>query len=402
MSGFSAEELASVYRMHDDGDDESAAEAAARAAPAASAAAAVSVPRKRKAVAAATPQSERPGNPVRFDQQVVREALAERPILELMPDLIRDYPHTAQDTACTHALSKLTAHHQALKPERPAAAAAAAAFPLVPPLKSNTLLRSSLHFEASQCIPGMAKILELYARVERMTPTYRHPGQVTLPSPHDVAHGLRSDYISLPTFTAMHESNLLRAAGPRVYPAFKTSTGVDIPARTVVYPPCVMGHQCVGFEGRQVAPGESSYIQGLTERIVLMRAMTPAQWHTLETQGIAPPGNSPCVLCHRQSLCEFVHHVRFMNSITVRIESNGEVAQLWQNKVDCAEGYFDKYILKPSELREVVVAPIAEMARWPLRAFRDNQGHWRIDQTPMVWKSKAPLQPEVGESLRNF
>jgi len=373
---------------------------------AAAAAAPSKAPRKRKravAAAAADESSILPA-PVRFDQNVVHESLAHAPVIERMTTLLKEHPHTAQDSASREALSKLVAAHQVLKPS-------------VLPVPKSTLLREQLHYDASQSIPCLDRLLDLRSAVAAHVPTRRL--HTDLPPQAQTDHGIRMQYMSIPIRGAAHESRLLRQSGTFVYPdrvvVEPDGTTRPLPGRTIVYPPCMMGRECIGHRGEFTrryqdwpddAPGASLFVRELTEPIVLMRSVSPEEWERLLAQPQEmPAGQAPCVLCHRFALGEYVHFVRLMNSMSLRIESENpdEVAQLWANKVQCEDGYFEKYILKPAEQREIMVQPIAEMSLWPLRAYRDKVvGQWRVDQSAMIWKPPQPLEAHAGETLAHF
>lgn len=330
--------------------------------------------------------------PASLDQEMVRREIATAPTVCSLPELLKKYPHTAIDSACKHATAKLVS---SVPPKPAKAKAATASRPDHVELDEcrSTVLRDEMHFDASQRVPGLERLLQLRSRL--VTGTVRVEGDVRIPTHKEAIHHLRHRVISLPLYTAKHESQLLMQAGTFTF-------GKE----TYQFPPCMFGRQCVAARMRTDYRGRTqSDINGLTEPIVLMRAMSPDQWDAFVKTKIPPPGQSPCVLCHRENLAEYVHYVRLtMTSGSalahVSSEEPNEVAQLWYNNFDCPGGYYKQHMLVPRE-REVVVAPIVEQGYWSLKAYKSGI-MWRIQQEALLWKPPRAIEPKVGEKLENF
>lgn len=364
-----------------------------REAYAAAAAPAVKVSRKRKAqeqprLPSSSSSSVVPQPPIRFDQEVVRRAIAQSPRIELMTTLLHEHPHTDANSTCELATQKLVAHAVANTASVGRSKTSSAAKESEVPQLLRALLRAPLH-QTGQ-VPGMAEFWRLRARLS--VPAFRIPGQTLLPSATEAAHHLRMDAASLVCYTAQHESQLLLQAGTFDFPQQQLR-------RT--FPPCRNGQQCV-------AHTHPANFDGLAGPIVLMRAMSPEQLRRLFQTGQAPAGASPCVLCHRESLSEYVHFMRAMTAqphpqLRLDHEQAGEVTQLWCNPVQCATGYFHEYTLFPVGQQEVTVAPVCEVHGWGITARRSQEnGQWQLDQTQLVWRERLALEPRIGERLRNF
>jgi hypothetical protein len=298
-----------------------------------------------------------------------------------MGALMREFPHIGMDTTCEHALAKLASSSRpslaaaaASSDTDGAAAAAAAAKPPAP---------ERLHFEASQQVPVALTVL-LRDRQRLVAPTFMI--QNTVEGRVNGAELLRAGQVSLPLYTAQHESVLLVQAG-----TFRAG------GRTVRFPPCCRGRNCVGTTQR---------IRGLpVGGIVLMRAMSAAELQAMLHRGEDPPGDAPCVLCHRHTLASYVHNRRLLATTT----ADEGVFQLWHNSYDEAGGYHRDYMLLPAA-NEVLVSPLAESTYWGLEArpvpdvfhLGTSQTFWSIDQSAMVWSPRQPLLPHTGEALSHF
>lgn len=352
---------------------------------------------------------------------MVRKTIECMPLLELMPTMLRDHPHTNLDSGCALALAKMAGTSTPASKKRPTGSTPGA--PESELEQRSTLLRDQLHYEASQELPiELSELLRMHGQL--VCGTMRMDDQTALPSSADAFQHLRMRSRALPVFTAEHESRLLRQAttvsmelmtrvkwapvggGPAPAPTEEPT----MERRTYTYPPCMMGQQCVGYAAHDM-------IAGLTERIVLMRAMTPEEWANLARTGEQPPGESPCVLCHRLSVEEYIYHRRFVlanrgsedeagNSTfecagwEVRFEAPNEVAQLWRNRVDEPGGYFREYVTTP-QARELIIDPLCSAPHHGVRAMLAGST-WVLDQSAMVWRAPVELEAFVGESVQDF
>jgi hypothetical protein len=235
-----------------------------------------------------------------------------------------------------------------------------------------------------------------------------------MPVQADAVHLLRNRGLRLEEFSVEHESALLRASG--------TVTFTNASGQTFTYhlPPCMFGTQCFAYRAAKhvdFAGQPQTLLRGLTEPIVLMRAMRPDQLRALLQKHEQPAGEMPCVLCHRQAIGEYIHYTRLMTSfpttaaghtvhpaldLEYSVSPGTELCQLWSNKVDCPGGYFRHYILQPKP-NEVVCAPVADANYSALSAQRDPLTNtWVIDQSGMVWQPTPFPVPRLAESLQSF
>jgi hypothetical protein len=318
-------------------------------------------------------------------------ALADPPRVEPMSRLLDSFPHLGMDTACTHAVNKLAA----------AALVSAMASPTAKRRKPSAenkeeeeeeeekagVSRERLHFENSQENPVALQIL-MRCRAQVMKPEYRLNTLMPVPEEHfDLL--LRSGQASLPVFGFKHESRMLIQSGP-----------VQLGAQTYTLPPCVRDKACVGWTARD-------RILGLTEPIVLMRALTPKQWDDLGRHGKMPHDQGPCVLCHRKTLSAYVHNARFLatspgdsGGLQLVAERPMQVGQLWRNPMDCPDGYASVYAIKERP-NELVVEKLCDFNYWSLTASKLH-GRWVLSQEPLRWRPCIPTQPLIGEELGNF
>jgi hypothetical protein len=379
------------------------------------------------AVAAAAPEP-----PVAaFQEASIRETIRNPPYMADASDLLRQFSHIATDSACrarmlafSSAVTELstTKKVEAAKKEcggseedqfqaaaAAAASAAASTASSMDDADNQSLLREQLTFMG---VPCHAEFERLRERIVRMTPRHRIRGQTSMPVYQDAVHLLRNRGVKSDEFSADHESALLRQSGT------VTLTARDGRKLTVHLPPCMFGTQCFAYRaamhvdhtGRQ-----QSLIRGLTEPIILMRAMTPEQLRAFLQHNELPAGEMPCVLCYRESICEYIHYTRLMTSfpstaaaahpalhLHSSVSPTHELCQLWHNKVDCKGGYFRHYILEP-RANEVVCAPVAEATFSALFAIRETGTNtWVINQSSMVWQPLPDPVPRLAESVHSF
>jgi hypothetical protein len=241
-------------------------------------------------------------------------------------------------------------------------------------------------------VPLEAEFQRLRNNIQASTPLFSAGGLIATEQNEFIKVNLRKGALELPIYTASHEWKCMRQAG------LQTVNG-----RTVLFPECKFGRACMGMtHGPQ-------YISGLTEPIILRRAMRPCQLEALEQRGEHPDGDSPCILCHRFHL---ERYTIFMRNYTARgfsgerpafqlDQAPTNIAQMWCNQFDVPDGYMMEHVQSPQP-NEVIVSPIAQCKFSPLRAFKNEQGIWQIDHSRMLWRSRPLLQPGMGESLQSF
>jgi hypothetical protein len=360
-----------------------------------------SKPKRKKAKGdAAASSSLTP--PVSFSACQVSRQLATVPVVEPMSVLLREHPHTAQDSACRTATDLLVSRAAAASLEH-AGDKRKAAGPSAKP--RTTMLRVQTHFDASQHVPGGSILRQLRDRLEGQLPTYRDKGSA-VPVADPVRELRTLNLAHLPLVGAKMESLLLRQSG-----RFREENGL-----VYDWPPCREGNRCVAYREQCLgAGGMKPGIDGLTDRIVLTRFIP---FETLQAMMQGDPAavrqlgetEAPCILCHREALCEAVHFGRTFTAqggltapaVPIQEEVAGQVAQLWRNKVDCPDGYFKKYMLLP-RAGELAIEPIAHLMYWALKAVRNpTNGRWEVDQSPLQWKPRPAPTPFIGESLQSF
>lgn len=244
-----------------------------------------------------------------------------------------------------------------------------------------------LQYDQSQHVPAEVQLL-IDARAMLRAPQYTHGEHMH--SHVEASEMLRRKFLALPTYTARHETALMgRQAG--------TWELVGVGPRT--YPPCVYGTQCVGHSSPAI-------INGLTERVIFMRAMSEEEWDTLVRTGAQPIGTHPCVLCHRLHTTRYAAKAR-MGLRPGHAMADGAAAaevvfQLWRNLVSVEGGYWTQYVFYPAE-NEILIEPIVAFHRSALTAHRMPNGMWRIDQQVMVWRAPELLERvTVGERAQDF
>lgn len=285
--------------------------------------------------------------------------------------------------------------HAELVPEQPASLAAYGRMVALSvdastaPVRLENVARAAAVDSSSTLVVADAMLdawRELRQRLDAMQPQYRQEGQAASLTQQDAHRGLRMRYLFVPVYGAAHESALLMQAGRFQFGAALRDL-----------PPCLFGRTCVATRmdaGRPLIPQ-------LTEPITLMRAMTPAQLDELVLEGRAPRGRAPCVLCHRFVVSAYVHFMRTMRpGVVPEGEARREVAQLWCNRVDCADGYRRQAILLPRD-DEVVMNALVEPTLRFLRAHRHGT-QWRVHQEALVWRPPEIPAPLVGESKADF
>jgi hypothetical protein len=342
--------------------------------------------KRRRTTTAAAPAAPaaRPSPPESYDDDMaLTRALTVPPRFETMPDLLRAFPHLDTDEpTCALTTGKLAASQK--RSSRGGGAKPTAA-------------------EASEEEPVALQLLMRDRKLAAPNnPRYRLADQPGLdPALIDPNVTRTGDY-SLPCYPCEHESRLLVQSGVHTF--------AGIGERHL--PPCYFGRaRCVGMRGSST-PGYDGAMRGLTEPVVWMRAMSPAQLDTLIRHGVAPAGDAPCVQCHRANVCAAVHSKRLFAAADaadgrpggptndLAIAPTNETYQLWRNLVGEKHGYAERYMLRPRE-NEFVVAPIVESTFNAMFAYRD-QGIWRVNQEALYWRPQLVVQPRIGERLSDF
>ena len=207
---------------------------------------------------------------------------------------------------------------------------------------------------------------------------------------HALREGREDRRLLLPVLTASFESRLLAESG-----TFPLAPG----GRTVSYPPCRWGAECVGMTEK---------IDGFPagRGAVLTALMFPTEYEALLSHGRAPGNPRPCILCCRYYSTDYV---LTLQPNYARVDGvHPYVVQCYRNLVDEPDGYLGQCVLKPSTTRfEGFVDPIATFRRSFLRAVRDPQqnGRWVIDQSAMCVRQPAPplsTHLRVGMPLEHF
>lgn len=312
-------------------------------------------------------------------------------VLEPMSGFLKAFPHTNLDARCEEASKTLGVHVTALKRTSTHAMKRKRA-PRPHDDDDDDLLPAAaeprLHLDASQSNPLEVQLLQ-QAFHDLMLPRYHVRNATVVQSARDLVQIQRDKVVSVPCFDASFESQLLVEAN-------KT---FSIDGRVLTFPPCCYGERCVGM-----TRDEGMGIRDLPEGgIVLMRAMTPAQYEALITKGEMPRNKKwPCVLCHRKNTIRFAKRMRILEqSPTQKADMEDCVAQFWCNKVDESGGYWRRYVFAPKE-HEVLVAPLCESNFWSLRGVKRGV-LWTIDQSPLVWQPrKESVDIRVGRNLQDF
>lgn len=265
--------------------------------------------------------------------------------------------------------------------------------------QASTLLRTQPHLEAAQESPLMPALRAMLAKLPHIQ--YRTDERGCIEA-GEAAYLLRHDRarLSLPLYGFKHETELLRQSG-------RVQWLEDGHIRTRDFPPCMRGEACV-------ASVHWRSIEHLPGPIVLMRAMSPAQWRELRLNAVAPAGQAPCVLCHRHEVSELVYFVRSVAvgpAPMLHVENAPPLVQLWRNPVACADGYCANYTLHPVEGgaggSECILAPVCQVYGRMLAAERAPTHecvHWRINQAKLAWTPPVvtTATAQIGESVSSF
>jgi len=251
--------------------------------------------------------------------------------------------------------------------------------------KDLTLVQlRELHYEQSQARPIA---LELLCDARRMLfkPEYHFPDRI--PSDDEAYRLLRAKTrVSLPILTAQAEQQMMIQAGTWWFGNVQ---------RTL--PPCLYGVNCIGNHGM---------IQGLTEPVTFMAAMTEPQWRRLQETGEAPGSRWPCVLCHRYHSHEYVRQARVSvgPGHEIRASNPNEVLQFWYVLVDRPGGYKREFT-EPVLDHEILIAPLAVIHYDLMPAQRAHpRAPWYVTQTQMMYDTgiRERQVPRLGETVKDF
>lgn len=369
-----------------------------------------------------------PMAPDSFYAQMINSTVSVKPNIRLIEEMTRAHPHTAMDTGCLLALNKqiVTSDGYAQSARRKSATLSAAAVGTKMTSENDATpldAEAEQHLLHSQIMPApLVRLIELYQRF--MRPAMRIEDQTSMPSANDADHMLRvRSQCNLPLYTAHHETFLLRQSGhftfipgaerEEIVRTCDASDEVRLRSKQRYFPPCMKAESCYGC-----TLDRGTGVPANAAPLVMMRAMSVVELNDLMVHDIQPTGASPCVLCHRQSISEWIHHYRLLftsaqhgegsskrskkmcEGWTVELENSDEVAQLWRNRIDEADGYFSSYVMMPRE-EELIVAPIADFT--PSLLVVEWHGAMAfVNQSAMLWRPKEHLVPHVGEKLEVF
>jgi hypothetical protein len=173
--------------------------------------------------------------------------------------------------------------------------------------------------------------------------------------------------------SAEHESACMRQAGSYISP----EAGF-----TIHTPACANGVHCIARSDR-IQGFERDNLPG----VVLMTYMTPEDLRSHCETGRVPKSIHPCVLCRRHLLTNAALNFRAKGLEWPR-ES---VIHGHRNSVDKPGGYHTEYCLVPSQSKwNGIMFPVASYRMDKLRAVKDRNGVWWIDQSSMCYQPSPP------------
>jgi hypothetical protein len=308
-----------------------------------------------------------------------------------MRELLRDVKGINMDSDCIHKVSRMnaltnkTTRRLARDRKKDIAGGAQASMSLIPDTSAD--VKQQLHFEQSQHEP-IALIRLREARSMLIKPYFVVEGEVSAVPQAHINRLLRAKTtVALPLLTAKTQSEMLIQSGDYMFP------GVGM--RNL--PPCCHGVKCRGMV--------PDAIQGLTERVVFMRAMTEQQWEDLKTHNKQPSTNAnwPCILCGEYNTTHYVLQSRNLLPMghTIRREDPDEVLQLWYNLVDEEGGYYSRFIFQPL-IGEALIEPIVLPNYFMMKAYKSGGLMWKVKRDGIIYHPPESLQPKVGETEKNF
>lgn len=217
--------------------------------------------------------------------------------------------------------------------------------------------------------------------------------------------------IQLPLFTAEYEASLLRQSGP----SFCVTAN-----KTVCYPPCVNGEQCIAtqlpLQVRDLSGSESASSQAPqhdmkrdpTHALVLMQILYEDEHAALLATGSIHVEPRPCVLCMRYALYDFVLCYR---SNRRDAEQGAQLdpgrirlLQVYRSLVDEPGGYRSDQVVLPEPLCwEGFVDPFVAYRYSLLRVVYDTRSScWFVDQRALLYEPPVVATPRVGETISHF
>lgn len=308
-----------------------------------------------------------------------------------MRELLRDVKGINMDSDCIHKVSRMnattnkTTRRLARDRKKDIAGGAQASMSLIP--ETSAEVKQQLHFEQSQHEP-IALIRLREARSMLIKPFFVVENEVAAVDQQHINMLLRSKTtVALPLLTAQVQSEMLIQSGDFLFPGLGLRH----------LPPCCHGAKCRGMV--------PDAIQGLTERVVFMRAMTEEQWEELKSENKQPTSNAnwPCILCGEYNTTHYVLQSRNLlpTGHTIKHEDPGEVLQLWYNLVDEEGGYYSRFIFQPL-INEALIEPIVMPNYFMMKAYKSGGLMWKVKRDGIIYRPPESLQPKVGETEKNF
>ncbi len=222
---------------------------------------------------------------------------------------------------------------------------------------------------------------------------------------------LRAGAQQLPILTAQHEQQLLYEAG-----TYRLSDG-----RSITFPVCFMGRDCIANQYPKVA------FTGQTRAFMMTAAMTPDEYTQLLQFNVKPKTIRPCVLCHRDSLIQYVLHLKSLGlaseitdprEIQSRFRWHTEqpgaepVYQLWRNLVDTPGGYYKSVVREPQNGESLpLLDPLARISTYHMicctNTLEYQPPRLYLNQHALMWRSTqqllpTPVLPPQGEMYKDF
>jgi hypothetical protein len=160
------------------------------------------------------------------------------------------------------------------------------------------------------------------------------------------------------------------------------------PTIRIKSPPCIYGERCIGFSGQLVG------LPSGTNGRILMSWMTPGDVERHERNGSVPTDWYPCLLCMRKLMGKIFLYLQTANQ---KLDESISIPTYY-NQVDIVGEYRKEVCHLPNFVQWCgLYYPVAAYRHDLLRAYYDDKGVFRVDQSMMMFTREqlvdTPLTP---------
>ncbi len=148
--------------------------------------------------------------------------------------------------------------------------------------------------------------------------------------------------------------------------------------------------------------GEKACFQYRYYKTVGRSWMSDGEYKLFMEENKIPP-RRVCIICHRYVMTGIFNGMLFEGG-TVTIDDKKTLFQQFCNKQECAGGYRQEFMLfSPSGQKiQGLWGPIVLFQPKYHRSYLDGDGAWRLDQHMLCWQPQQRIEPEIGETNRDF